>query len=145
MSMKTDLCFYGEHKRFLLGSQPYICMITQEALYLLKKPRGMKLRPDGGQAVVEMDKSEFLASPGLKTYRAEDVTDYRCYVSYDESEPDTTPLDQVQKFATIFFRERESGKRVTLRCICDLAELQALTDPIFKTDAVAQRQAVAAD
>ena len=131
MDQNKTLCFLCENKRFLFGTEPYLCLVTRNALYLVKKPRKLKTTRESGRTVLDLDRDAFLTLPGLKTYRGENVTDYRCFISYDESEPDFTPLDEASKYATIFFRERESGRRVTLRCLCDLEELRSLTDGIF--------------
>ncbi|WP_251446827.1 hypothetical protein [Vermiculatibacterium agrestimuris] len=128
---KTELWLLCEQKHLLSWTQNYICLLTHDALYMCKKSRKIKLRWENRQAILSLDRKTFMEDPRLRVYRREDVEEYSFFVSYNEREPDITPIDEAEKYATISFRDKASGKKITLRCACEIQEMERAANRIF--------------
>lgn len=132
MNSTDEFWLLCERKYPLSWTQDYICLLSSDALYLRKKPRKMKISWEGKHAVLNVDKGTFLNDPKLKVYCRDTVEEYRFFISYDERETDITPIDEVEKYATISFRDKISRKKIVLRCAQKIEEIRKAANKIFE-------------
>ena len=114
METERQICFYCERRFALYWKPAYIALLRPDALYLLETYYKVPPGSQGKFVIAEPDYRVFENASNLLRYSAENTTDYRSKILYDEQVPEWTPLNEVERYCVITFRD-SSGKKILLR------------------------------